>query len=495
MIFFSGINLLILIFFMIVYYMAPKKARWIVLAIASVSMVVMVNTLLSSMYALLSVLLIYGCALGIEKTTGVLRNVLFGFGIVFALSSMALLKTFSGIFESPYLFLAPLGLSYYTFAMLGYLTDIKREMYPAQKNPLKLVLFCLFFPTLVSGPIMNYSLMQNNLYNGHEFDVKKIVFGVQRIIWGLFKKMVISDRVGVFVSLVFDQYELYPGYYILLAILLFPLQLYTDFSGCIDMIMGVAEIFGVDLPPNFSLPFLSESVAEFWRKWHITLGQWLRDYVFYSILRSSIVKKIVKALKKRMKSKRAMQIVTWLALLITWYCIGLWHNGTWSSIFGVGLFFGIIIVISEMTEDIRNRIVCNLRIDTACFSYRCFKVVRTYLLFAIGNSFFRQRRGLVDGFLMWGNMVKTKNPWIFDDGSLLELGLDHAEWFVLAVSVIILILAGIAKSKLNSSLRLWIYNQNVLFSYFVWITIIVLCVLWGWYGEGYTTQAFIYQQF
>lgn len=495
MIFFSGINLFICIFFIVLYYVVPKKARWIVLAVASVSMVVIVNSLKSSVYALLSVLLIYGCALGIEKATGVLKNLLFGLGLIFALSSMALLKTFSGFIHIQYYFLAPLGLSYYTFAMTGYLIDIKREMYPAQRNPLKFVLFALFFPTLLSGPIMNYSSMQDNLYTGHELNVQKIIFGVQKIIWGLFKKMVISDRVGVLVNLVFDNYEAYPGYYILLAILLFPLQLYTDFSGCIDMIMGLAEMFGVDLPENFSLPFLSESVAEFWRKWHITLGQWLRDYVFYSILRSSLAKKITKILKKRMKNKKAMQIVTWLALLITWYCIGLWHSGTWSSIFGVGLFFGGIIVISEMTEHIRNEIVSKLHINTACFSYRCFRIVRTYLLFAVGNSFFRQRRGLADGFLMWGNMFKVNNPWIFVDGSLLNAGLDHAEWFALAVSVIILILAGIAKAKLNSSLRLWIYNQNVLFSYLVWITIIVLCVLWGWYGEGYTTQAFIYQQF
>lgn len=495
MVFFSGINLFICIFFVAFYYVVPKAVRWVVLAVATISMVALVNPLRSSIYAFLSVLLIYGCALGVEKTTGILKKIVFGVGILFAISSMALLKTFSGLTSIQYYIIAPLGLSYYTFTMIGYLIDVKREMYPAEKNPLKFALFGLFFPTLLSGPIMNYSSMKDKLYTGHEFDLQKIVFGVERIIWGLFKKMVISDRMGVVVNLVFDQYESYPGYYILLAVLLFPIQLYTDFSGCIDMIMGLAELFGIDLPENFSLPFLSESVAEFWRRWHITLGQWLKDYVFYSILRSSFVSGITKIMKKRMKYKKAMQIVTWLSLLITWYCIGLWHAGTWSSIFGVGLFFGGIIVISEMTEGGRDKLVQVLHVNTACFSYKLFKIARTYLLFAVGNSFFRQRKGLAEGFMMWGNMFRIRNPWIFVDGSLLNIGLDYAEWFVLGVALIILIIAGVAKAKLKSSLRLWIYNQNVLFSFFVWISIIVLCVLWGWYGEGYTTQAFIYQQF
>lgn len=495
MIFFTGYNLILCCMFVIAYYIVPKKVRFCVLAVASATFVLIVNPVRSILFLFASVFLIYGCAIGIEKGNKIIKNILFVLGLVFSLATMGLLKTFVNLTPLWQYILAPLGLSYYTFTMMGYLIDVKREMFKAEKNPVKFLLFAVFFPTLLSGPIINYEAMKDKLFEGHSFDLQKIVFGAQRIIWGLFKKIVISDRIGVVVNQIFDNYTEYSGFYIIIAILFFPIQLYTDFSGCIDMIMGIAEIFGVDLPDNFSLPFLSKSVAEFWRRWHITLGNWLRDYVFYTILRAKFVKKLTKKFKQKVSTKKIMKYVTWCALLVTWFCIGLWHNGVPGSIFGVGIYFGVIIVLSEATEGIRSKAVKALRIKTDCFSYDLFAICRTYVLFAVGNMFFRQRAGLMAGFTMLKNIFPLNNIWIFTDGSMNALGLDGFEWSILAIAILIMIVAGLIRAKHEEGVRVWINNQNVLFSYLVWLVIIVLCILWGWYGEGYTSQAFIYQQF
>ncbi|MCR5311134.1 MAG: hypothetical protein K6E32_06965 [Lachnospiraceae bacterium] len=477
------------------YFLLPRDYRWCSLLFCSIGVIIAANPINSAIFVCVSVAVVYISAVLVEKGGKIQSNLFFALGVVFCLTSVGLLKTFAWTGIVGNYIIAPIGVSYYMFSVLGYLIDVKRGICAAEKNPFKFFLFATFFPCLLSGPIIRYSNVKAGLFEGHSFDLRRIVFGAERMIWGLFKKLVISDRMAVIVNNVFVDYSRLSGAYILFGILLFPIQLYADFSGCIDIIMGIAEIFGVILPENFELPFLSRSVAEFWRKWHITMGQWLRDYVFYTLLRSSLFKAINKNLSKKMDRKRSMKIVTWIALFITWVCIGTWHGGVASSIFGVGIFFGVVIILGEAFDPVMSTIKEKLGIKQESIGFRLFQYIRTFLLFAIGNSFFRQQAGLKEGFDMWIKVLINNGSGWYGQGSFIALGLDTPEWIALMVSVFVMVIAGLQRVKLDHNLRVAISDRNPVISYVVWLCLIVMIILFGWYGEGYSTQTFIYQQF
>ena len=183
---------------------------------------------------------------------------------------------------------APLGLSFYTLQVLGYLIDVSRGTCGAQKNLVKYAAFSCFFPQLVTGPINRYGAMSESLYAEKKFDYNRVTFGLQRIAWGFFKKLVISERMAVLVNTIYGDWHTYSGLYIVFGTVCFAFQLYTDFSGAMDVAMGVSEALGVRLEENFETPFFSRSLSEFWRRWHISLGGWMKDYVFYPLLKSDL---------------------------------------------------------------------------------------------------------------------------------------------------------------------------------------------------------------
>ncbi|MDR2889986.1 MAG: MBOAT family protein, partial [Lachnospiraceae bacterium] len=187
---------------------------------------------------------------------------------------------------------AVLGISFYTLSMLGYVIDIYYEIGQVSRNYFKFLLYGLFFPTMISGPVMRYSQMAEELYQPHSFDYKRITRGFQRMLWGFFKKLVISERAALVVNTVFNDHGQYEGAFYWLAAMFFVIQLYTDFSGCMDIVLGIGETFGINMPENFRTPFLSRSISEYWRRWHITLGAFMKDYVFFPLLRSGMFNRL-----------------------------------------------------------------------------------------------------------------------------------------------------------------------------------------------------------
>ena len=181
--------------------------------------------------------------------------------------------------------------------MISYLVDIYWEKIKPQKNILKCALFMSYFPILTSGPFIRYGDIEDNLYGSHKFSYDRMCSGLLRVTWGIFKILVISMRLGYFVDTVFGNLTTFNGFFTVIAIMFFTLQLYTNFSGSIDIIMGVSEIIGINLPENFRTPFFSKSVTELWRRWHITLGAWLRDYIFYPLQKSNFIQTINKKSK------------------------------------------------------------------------------------------------------------------------------------------------------------------------------------------------------
>ena len=223
----------------------------------------------------------------------------------------------------------PMGISFYVFQSVGYLLDVYWEKIPAQRSLPKYMLFISFFPQLVQGPISRYGDLSQTLYAEHPFDGREISFGAQRVLWGFFKKLVVADTILTAVeTLVSDDY--YSGAWALVVMVFYSIELYADFTGGIDIAIGVAQMFGVRLQENFIRPFFSKSITEYWRRWHISMGTWFRDYVFYPLSIAPWMNGLTLRCKKRLGKGAAKRVPVYLATLVTWLATGIWHGASWN---------------------------------------------------------------------------------------------------------------------------------------------------------------------
>lgn len=499
------------LFALILYYITPMKFRWGILLAFSGYFVVNANGVKLAAYMVAVIACTYVTAIlidrykerpGLCKTVLVLGLFIDGVSLVamkelnfFIHGARAAASVFGGSLAlQPVSILAPIGISYYTLSLIGYLADVYWGTAKAEKNFLKVALFAGYFPVLVAGPIVRKREVFDGLMEGHTFNYQNVTFGLQRIVWGFFKKLVISQRFAVVVDAVYDNYYVYSGLYIWVAAVCFLMQLYTDFSGGIDICLGISQLFGVYLPENFELPFLARNVSEFWRRWHITLGGWLRDYIYYPLMKSDCFQGIGAKIKKKFGKKAGKKIPLYLVTMISWFIVGFWHGGGWNYIFGVGLFYGIVIVLGQILEPQFKGWIRILKINTECFSWQLFQMARTFLVLVFANSLFRAV-SLKSGFQMWKMAFAQWNPWIFFDKSLYELGLNQTEWEILMASMLVLLGCGLLRYFLKMPVRQWLGRQNLLFRWGIMILLIVWVFVYGYYGPGFDAQSFIYFQF
>lgn len=496
---------------LILYYGVPVRFRWMILCGFSGYFVISANGIKLALYMLAVILLTYAAAILVDKyreNVRISRAVLICGIAADGISLVAMkelnffihgVRAAAGIFGKavplqPVSILAPIGISYYTLSLIGYLVDVYWETAKAEKNPLKVALFTGYFPLLIAGPIVRKREVFDELIEGQKFHYENVTFGLQRIVWGFFKKLVISERFAVIVNAVYGNYFVYSGLYIWVAAICFLLQLYTDFSGGIDICLGVSQLFGIRLPENFDLPFLSRSVSEFWRRWHITLGGWLRDYIYYPMMKSNVMQDMGAKSKKILGKKKGKNIPLYIVTLVSWFLVGFWHGGGWNYIFGVGLFYGLVIIAGQMFEPLSKKLIKVLKIRTECFSWHLFQMARTFLVLVFANSLFRAA-SLKSGFQMWKMAFSLWNPWIFFDQSLYGLGLNQTEWEILMFGMLVLIVCGLLRYFLKISVRQWLLQQNMLFQWGVMILLVVWVFVYGYYGPGYDAGAFIYFQF
>jgi D-alanyl-lipoteichoic acid acyltransferase DltB (MBOAT superfamily) len=306
----------------------------------------------------------------------------------------------------------PLGISFYTFQTIGYLTDVYRDTYPPQKNPVKFLLFTMFFPTVSLGPIHRYPDLAPQLFSQHKFDWTQFTFGIQRILWGLFKKLVIADRLAMFVNPVYDNYVNFSGGTLLIAVIFYAFQLYADFSGCMDIVIGSGQIFGIKMTENFRLPYFSRSIREYWQRWHITLGSWLRDYLFYPLSFAPLLQKFREVLEKFVGRKHSTFISSQIAMFILWFAIGFWHGADWKFIIGGGgLLCWFYITLGEVCKPINNKILKFLQINTDGVFWKIFQVLRTFILMQICNVFFRAN-SMIDAINIFKKLQYSLDEWI-----------------------------------------------------------------------------------
>lgn len=494
----------------VIYFILPAKCQWAFLLAASGVFFYLNSSVVQLINLLLFLAINFIFSLIMSKQTDK-RKLVFVCVVVFDIVYLLVFKYSSffiplfrlcGISEQSIMHFnsimtgtSPMGISYIALIVIGYMTELYWEHIELQGNAGKFVLFACFFPHIISGPIVKYQEYEGNLWGEkHYFSYDRVTSGIERIIWGVFKKLVISSRAGIVANTIYDSYHVYTGFYIPVGVIFYIIQLYCDFSGLMDIVIGVSEIFGVSMPENFNTPFYSETISEFWRRWHITLGRFLKEYVLFPMQTSGWFRRLRKAYKKAVgkEIEKKINAPRLFTMLISWTLIGFWHGGGWNYIFGVGIYMWIIIAFGEILEPVFEKAVTVLNINTDCFSWKMFRRVRTFILYMFGVSFFWAKT-LKDGFMLWKNAFASFNPWIFVDKSLYNLGLSREEMLILIVSVLILFL--VSHIKQNESVRKALNRQNYLFRVLVYTALIVVTVVWGHYGTGFDASSFIYGRF
>ena len=369
----------------------------------------------------------------------------------------------------------PVGISFYTFQALSYTMDVYRDEIYAEKNFFRYALFVSFFLQLVAGPIERSKNLLKQLAVPQKFNFEKAREGFLLMLWGYFLKIVLADRIAIFVDIVYGDYSTYSGYYLIVATVLFAVQIYCDFAGYSIVAMGAAKIFGIELMENFDAPYLSTSVSDFWRKWHISLTSWFKDYLYIPLGGS-----------KKGKTRK------YLNKMIVFFVSGIWHGASFSFVVWGGIN-GLYQIIGEILQPLMDKFVKVLRLNRESLGHKIINILGTFILIDFSWIFFRAN-GFKQALEIIKSMITVKNPWILFDGSLYNCGLDIKNFWLMIFGIIILLFSDYLKIK-EIKVRNVIVKQDYWCRWIV-IAIIVLFILtFGKYGPSYDSSNFIYFQF
>lgn len=389
-------------------------------------------------------------------------------------------------------YIMPIGISFFTLQAISYLFDVYRGLIKADDNIFRLALFMSFFPQIVEGPICRYGQTADQLWNVKQIEFENLKLGAQRILFGLMKKLVIADRLNPLIKEVFSNYSNYQGGIIAIAAVCYTIQLYMDFSGTMDAVMGIAQIFGVTMPENFQRPFFSKSISEFWQRWHITLGTWFKDYIFYPVTMSKPMKNLTSSARKRLGNHFGPLLAGSVALFCVWFCNGLWHGSAWNYIF-FGMYHFALILAGNIISPAVTATNKKLHINADCFAYRTMQMVRTTILVIIGELFFRAE-GLKDGLAMFGKMVTDFSFSTLDSTLMDKLKIDVQDIIIVAVALVIIFVISVLNEK-GINIRLSLKKKNIVIRWGLLYALIMFIVIFGAYGKGYVPVDPIYANF
>lgn len=387
--------------------------------------------------------------------------------------------------------IVPMGISFYTFQTMSYIIDVYRGKQEAQKNPFKLALFVSFFPLLVQGPICRYSEVESTLFAEHRFEGKTVSFGLNRILWGYFKKLVVADRILPAVTELVQNPGDYQGAFVFVAMLFYAFELYCDFTGGIDITIGIAEAMGIRLPENFDLPYFSKNIKEYWNRWHMTMGRWFTDYIFYPITVCGPMLKISKWSRAHLGEVVGKRVPIYLSSFVVWATTGIWHGAAWNFLVW-GIMNFVVIMISQEFEPLYERFHGRFKVRGNAF-YEGFQIVRTILLMSMIRMF-DCYRDVPLTFKMVGSMFTKWDFTIFANGSLMKLGLSGADYMVLLAALVIIFAVSLYEAK-KGSVREALYQKPALVYYGVMAVLFIGIIVFGAYGIGYDNSQFIYNQF
>lgn len=385
--------------------------------------------------------------------------------------------------------IAPIGISFYSLQALSYLLDVYYEKISADKNMIRVALFISFFPQIMEGPIARYEDTAEKLYEGNKITYHNFCFGVQRILWGLFKKMVIADRLNVLVKTVFADYASFSGPIIFLGAAGYTTMLYMEFSGAIDVVVGIGEMFDVKIPENFRQPFFSKNISEFWARWHISLGKWFKDYIYYPISLSKPMKKLTGKARKTLGNHFGPLLSGTIALFAVWSLNGLWHGAGWTFIL-FGMYHFVLISLGNMTQPFLNNFCIKHNLNRNNVVYRIFQSIKVTILVIFGELIFRASsvRAAMEMFQRMATSFHVK-------GSELScLGLDIPDCFVLVIALLIVFIVGVLKER-DVHIREEISKKKIGIRWILFYVLIFSIIIFGAYGPGYEPVDPIYADF
>lgn len=389
-------------------------------------------------------------------------------------------------------YVMPIGISFFTLQALSYIVDVQRGVTKADTNLLRLTLFISFFPQIVEGPICRYDQTAQQLWDAKPITYENLTLGLQRIAYGMMKKVIIADRLNPLVRNVFNNYTDFDGGVIALAAVCYTVQLYMDFSGSMDAVTGTAQILGVTMPENFRQPFFSKTISEFWKRWHITLGTWFKDYVFYPVVTLKPLEKLTSAARKRLGNHYGPLLASAVALFCVWFCNGLWHGAAWSYLF-FGMYHFVLILGGNIIAPPVRAVNARLHIRAESFPYRLLQMLRTTVLVIIGELFFRAN-GLRAGMQMFRTMVTGFAFPVFDDALFKALGIDKFDLMIVAVTLLIVFVVSVINEK-GKSVRALLAQRPAAVRWTVFYALILFIIVFGAYGKGYIPVDPMYANF
>lgn len=366
----------------------------------------------------------------------------------------------------------PVGISFYTFQTLSYTIDIYRKQLEPTKDPLAFFTFVAFFPQLVAGPIERASHLLPQFYKTYKFNYDQVKSGLLLIAFGLFKKMVIADRVSILVNQVYNNPETYHGFEVVVATIFFAFQIYCDFSGYSDIAIGAGRTMGFDLMKNFRSPYLSKSITEFWRRWHISLSTWFRDYVYIPL-----------------GGSRNGKYKTYFNLFVVFLVSGLWHGAAMTFVIW-GVIHGIIIVAEKALTKQRLKFSKMLKINNKSLARKVFYISITFTIVCFAWIFFRAN-SLEDSFVLIGNMCDFKSSQILN---LYNLGMSSQELWTAIFAIILLVVFEWFHYNSDRSLSKTLPTKPLFFRWSFYMAIGFVLVIFGVYGDM-APKEFIYFQF
>lgn len=389
-------------------------------------------------------------------------------------------------------FALPIGISFFSLQAFSYLFDVYRGTQEADRNILRLALFVSFFPQIVEGPICRYSQTAHTLWNVGPVTGENLTLGLQRFLYGMMKKLVVADRLNAFVGNVFTDYAQLEGGIIAIGAVCYTVQLYMDFSGAMDAVCGIGQIFGVTMPENFRHPFFSRTVSEFWTRWHISLGGWFKDYIFYPVSMSKPVNRLSSAVKKKFGHYAATVISAGIAFFCVWSCNGLWHGASWSYIF-FGMYHFMLIFSGRAAAPLNKWSLQKLQIDPENRAFRLFQVLRTCVLVVIGELFFRAE-GLRAGLSMFTKMVTDFRFTTLNTGLLEKLSIDVQDFAIVAVTLLAVFTVSLLQEK-GIAIRKTLQQKPTALRWALVYGLLFYILIFGAYGKGYIPVNPMYANF
>ncbi|MGN0972520.1 MAG: MBOAT family O-acyltransferase, partial [Aristaeellaceae bacterium] len=455
----------------LLYFLLPLRVRWAVLLAASAVFVGLSGWYSALHLTAVAVLMWGGGLLLARKRSRLLLGLLVGLDM----GAMLLLKYQPSILDGN--LLLPVGLSYFTFQSAGYLIDVYRGKVEAQRNPLRAWLFVGYFPQLVQGPISTWKELGPQLMTGHRLEPERFVAGFQLLLWGYFKKLVIADRLAATTDALLQGGSL-PGWFVLGGVVLYTIRLYMDFSGGMDVVRGLSRMVGVELPENFRRPFFAQSVADYWRRWHITLGGWFRTYLLYPLTTSRAGIALGRRASALLGKRTGRALPSALATLLVFLLIGLWHAANWNAVI-YGGYFGIIMAASMLLEPVWKTMRATLRLPRGGWMTP-LRLARTWGLILLAQ-YFAFTTGPAQGFAL---LQQTFAPWSFADAAArLTAVMAPLEWLIAGAGcAVVLAVDALCERKVDVCARL--ARAPVALRWPLLLLLILAIAVFGMYGAG-----------